>query len=172
MKKYVIAIDPGNTMSGVCIVRTDDFKPLWFDKLENKAVMTGIIEHMPEDSQGNVESCIEMVACYGMPVGREVFDTCVWIGRFFEKLRQAFGCTCKRIYREEEKTRLCHSSKANDATIKQALVDRFAYGQSNYGKGTKKEPGWFYGFKADVWSAYAVGVTYIDKGREKEAPAF
>jgi hypothetical protein len=57
---------------------------------------------------------------------------------------------------------LCHSMKANDATIKQALVDRFAYGISNHGKGSKKEPGWFYGFSKDVWAAYAVGVTYHD----------
>ncbi|KHD34036.1 hypothetical protein NL50_18035, partial [Clostridium acetobutylicum] len=79
------------------------------------------------------------------------------------------------IYRKDEKMNLCHSMKANDSTITQALVDRFAYGVRNHGKGTKKEPGWFYGFKKDIWQAYAVGVTYFDmylKGDEKDERLF
>ena len=39
---------------------------------------------------------------------------------------------------------------------------------SNYGKGTKKAPGWFYGFSGDMWQAYALGVTYIDLGDNKK----
>jgi hypothetical protein len=35
---------------------------------------------------------------------------------------------------------------------------------------TIKDQGWFYGFKADIWSAYAIGITYIDKkeGEKKD----
>jgi hypothetical protein len=102
-----------------------------------------------------------MIASYGMPVGAEVFDTCVCIGRLTERFTQLqFPVTY--IYRKDEKMNLCHSMKANDATIKQALVDRFARGEPNYGKGTKARPGWFYGFRADMLAAYAVGVTYHD----------
>ena len=104
-----------------------------------------------------------MVASYGMPVGREVFETCVWIGRFTEALKGR--CQITYIYRKDEKLTICNSPRANDATIKQALVDRFAYGQPNHGKGTKKMPGWFYGFRQDVWAAYAVAVTYHDMYR-------
>ena len=39
---------------------------------------------------------------------------------------------------------------------RQALIDRFGV------VGTKSNKGWFYGFKSDIWSAYAVGVTYHD----------
>ena len=52
--------------------------------------------------------------------------------------------------------------RANDKRIKDALVSRFAKGVQNMGKGTKKNPGWFYGFKKDLWQAYAVGITYYD----------
>lgn len=75
---------------------------------------------------------------------------------------KSFGIEPEFILRQQEKLTICHSPKANDATIKQALIDRFAPGVSNYGKGTKKDPGWFYGFRADEWSAYAVAVTYHD----------
>ena len=59
------------------------------------------------------------------------------------------------VTRKEEKLAICHSMKANDATIRQALVDRFAPGTPNHGKGNKKKPGFFYGFSADMWSAFA-----------------
>lgn len=93
-----------------------------------------------------------MIASYGMPVGKEVFETCVWIGKF----AQASNLKEKYIYRKDEKMNLCHSMKAKDSNIRQALIDRFGP------VGTKKNPGWFYGFKADIWSAYAVGITYLD----------
>jgi hypothetical protein len=51
------------------------------------------------------------------------------------------------VYRRDVKLHHCHSAKAKDANITQALIDRFAPGVPNRGKGTKAEPGWFYGFK-------------------------
>lgn len=102
-----------------------------------------------------------MIASYGMAVGKEVFDTCVWIGRFIE-LASLQAIEVEYIYRKDEKMNLCHSMKAKDSNIRQALIDRFGV------VGTKKKPGWFYGFKKDIWSAYAVGVTYLDKLKESE----
>ena len=102
-----------------------------------------------------------MIDSYGMPVGKTVFETCEWIGRFIECANEHF-MTYEYIYRKEEKINLCNSMKAKDSNIRQALIDRFGE------VGIKKNPGWFYGFKADIWAAYAVGVTYLDKIKEKE----
>lgn len=104
-----------------------------------------------------------MIAGMGMTVGQEVFDTCVWIGRFWEIALRVGDNEPTRIYRREEKLNLCGSLSAKDANIRQALVDRYAPGQPNFGKGTKKNPGFFYGFSADMWQAMAVAVTYFDK---------
>lgn len=167
-KKYILSIDPGNVASGWTLIDGDDLRPLYIGKQENElayaAMVDAYLELMERHShQIDLYVGIEMIASYGMPVGAEVFDTCVWIGELKERLRNWSARKETRfIYRKSEKIVLCHSPRANDATIKQALVDRFARGLPNYGKGTKKAPGWFYGFRADIWQAYAVGVTYAD----------
>jgi hypothetical protein len=108
---------------------------------------------------------IEMVASYGMAVGKSVFETCVMIGRLTEAAK-TIGVPVDYIYRMEEKVTICHDSKAKDSNIRQALIDRFAQHDLKNGKGTKKDPDWFYGFAADTWSAYAVGTVWFDKRAE------
>lgn len=153
----ILAIDPGNIESGYVVLNYDLSIRRKGKVLNNE--MLNIIN--AACYYKNVDVAIEMVASYGMAVGATVFDTCVWIGRFTEKASQ-WGVKVTYIYRKDEKMNLCHSMKAKDSNIVQALIDRFAPNTPNKGKGTKKEPGWFYGFKKDIWQAYAVGVTYYD----------
>ena len=159
----ILAIDPGNMKSGYVIVEHDGEeirRVLEAGKIENPAV-TDMLDRKLYASC--IDVAIEMIAGMGMTVGQEVFDTCVWIGRFWEIALRSGGYEPKRIYRREEKLDLCGSLSAKDANIRQALVDRYAPGQPNFGKGTKKNPGFFYGFSADMWAAMAVAVTYFDK---------
>ena len=152
----VLAVDPGNAESGYAVIDSDSYEPADFGKVEN-AEMRKILESGAYDI-----AVIEMVAHYGkgMPAGKTVFDTCVWIGRFVE-LAICLERKFDYIMRGEEKINLCGSARAKDANIRQALIDRFARTPS--GKGTKKAPDFFYGFAADAWQAFAVGVTWIDK---------
>lgn len=161
--KVIIGIDPGNTYSGYVIVEHDgkEIKQvLDRGKLHNNQIFDML--KSPQCKEYNL--AIEMVESYGMPVGREVFQTCVYIGRFLEvALSSGLAKDIQYIYRHEEKLNLCNTSRAKDSNIVQALVDRFAPGEKNYGKGKKESPGFFYGFAKDAWQAMAVATTYFDK---------
>lgn len=158
----IFAIDPGNIESAYCVIDSETYKPVFFDKTNNDNVMNVLNEHVFSGELSKVP--IEMIAHYGcgMPAGKSVFDTCVWIGRFIQGAETINKNITHLVYRSEEKMSICGTMRAKDSNIIQALVDRFAPNTPNRGKGTKKNPGWFYGFKADIWQAYAVGVTYLD----------
>jgi len=163
----VIAIDPGTTDSAMVVMDAETLKPEQL-YLEDNEMIRHLLYNMEFDWYDRL--VIEMVASYGMPVGREVFETCVWIGMFTEiglrKLRN--GNRPHYVYRKDEKLHICGSSKANDATIRRALIDRFADHDLKFGRGTKKNPDWFYGFRQDLWAAYAVGLTYIETKLKKD----
>jgi hypothetical protein len=143
----VIAVDPGPTESALVV---------W----DGAAVQ--MLRYAPNDEilallrtlkTSESPLAIEQIASFGMPVGVEVFETVFWSGRF----AQAFGIErVHRIKRLDVKMHLCHDSRAKDANIRQALIDRF-------GKpGTKKNPGALYGVSGDLWAALAVAVSWWD----------
>lgn len=143
----ILAIDPGSEYSAY--VELQGSKLQRFGKVPNAEMLQLVRES---------ECChcaIEMIASYGMPVGAEVFETCVWIGRFQQAWR---GQDFARVFRQTVKLQICKSPKANDASIRQALLDR--YGGKDRAVGRKATPGPLYGVTADVWSALAVGITY------------
>lgn len=97
---------------------------------------------------------IENIASYGMSVGQEVFETCIWIGRFFELFLRLTGNNPTLVFRKDIKMYHCFTTKAKDSNIRQALIDK-------YGKpGTKKAPGVTHGLSKDRWAAFA-GATYV-----------
>lgn len=154
----LMAIDPGNIESAYVIV-DKDFRIYEKGKVQNE-VLRQLIIHRPEIT----DYAIEMIASYGMAVGKEVFETCVWIGRYAECAKHVNNrAKVSYVYRAEEKQHICHSMKANDSNIRQALIDRFATHDMKNGKGTKANPDFFYGFAKDIWAAFAVAVTALER---------
>jgi hypothetical protein len=154
----ILAIDPGPEESAWLIYDSFGLRPIAQSGIEEN---DRLLSRLQEEGAGRNYSqnplVIEMIASYGMPVGKEVFETCVWIGRFIE----AWPCFCQRFYRNDIKMHLCGSVRAKDANVRQALIDRFGPGKDK-AIGTKKAPGPLYGLKKDLWSALAVAVTADD----------
>lgn len=144
----ILAIDPGTTQSG--IVAFDGERVGAAGVLENGAVLD-LIATADADLLA-----IEMVASYGMAVGKETFRTVWWSGRFAEAWQRRTGNLPTEVYRQEAKLHLCRSTRAKDANVRQALIDRFGP------VGTKKAPGFLYGVSSHAWAALAVAVTTHD----------
>ena len=168
----VVAIDPGPSISAYAVL--EDGWPVLIGIDENDRVMSDLQYVALKWSEA--ELAREMVACYGMPVGAEVFETCVWVGRFHESWKQKQPASAVHyVFRKDVKMNLCQNMRAKDPNIRQALIDRF--GGKEKGIGNKKSPGPLYGAKRDIWSAIAVAVTHIDAensngrlGAESDSP--
>lgn len=151
----ILAIDPGNVESAYVIL--DGKTIVEKGKVFNQE-MLDLVEHHGSLLSGPelVDACvIEMIASYGMAVGKDVFETVFWIGRFFQAFSRG-GRRCERIFRMAVKMHLCHSSKAKDGNIRQALIDKLG------APGTKKFPGPTFGVSADIWAALGVGITWLE----------
>jgi hypothetical protein len=144
----ILALDPGTTETAFVLYQAGPIHPiLEHDKVPNAEVL----ELLPRFSRlPGVTLAVEMIASYGMPVGREVFETCVWIGRFVQAWQPGAH---EFVYRRDVKMYLCGSNRAKDGNIRQALLDLVGP------QGTKKAPGPTYGLRGDEWAALAVAVT-------------
>lgn len=145
----VFGIDPGPEKSGWI---------LW-DALRHRTVCCGhdensdLLQIMSQWYDSRCHFACEKVVSYGMPVGADVFDTCYWIGRFWQLVsRRDFHLIPNAVVRQY----LCRSHKAKDANVRAALIER--YGPV----GTKSNPGPFYGVAGHIWSAAGVAVTYAE----------
>ena len=152
----VIAIDPGPTESAVVEYHCGSKSVIASGKYPNDKLIDMLLHH--KTCGDEAWAAIEMIASYGMPVGREVFETCVWIGRYV----QAWGSDVDLVYRKEVKMHLCGTTTAKDANIRQALIDMFGPGKEN-AIGLKKSRGPLYGISGDCWAALAVAVTWADR---------
>lgn len=163
----ILAIDPGTTQSGWCLYF--DEEPQRSGVAENHEVLRMIGRHVEDFGPVGVLA-VEMVASYGMAVGKETFRTVWWSGRY----AQAWLHDTTRdrgelleVYRAEVKTEICRSQKANDSNIRQAIIDR--YGGKEAAIGKKAAPGPLYGVKSHGWAALAVAITAAERLRRGDA---
>lgn len=167
----ILAIDPGTTESGWCIL--DDGQLIHSDVYVNADTADFNMMELVASRAGGYYTglcdvlAIEMVASYGMPVGSEVFRTVWWTGRFAESWMENGGSDPIEVYRKDVKLHLCNSPRAKDANIRQALIDR--WGGKDAAIGNAKKPGPLHGVKSHAWAALAVAVTVHDGMRRKSA---
>ena len=180
MHYRTLAIDPG-TRESAWVVLSDD-EPIRFGKTPNEELIKMI--RPSKEGIAAEKFAIEMVESQGMAVGREVFETVYWIGRFVEAWKD--DTTARRIGRKAVCGHICGSGRAKDANIRQAVIDKFggetvAIGKVKCvqckgrklvglgkkrgdcptceGSGWKHPPGPLAEITADVWSALAVAIT-------------
>lgn len=149
--RRILAIDPGTEKSAY-VALYDGTYIVAHDILDNYTMRDLIIQYKTGCHMDVL--AVEMIASYGMAVGRETFETCLWIGRFLECLKDDTAYTL--CYRRDIKLHLCGSARAKDTNVWAALTDRF-------GKpGTRKAPGLLYGIKSHERAALAVAVYVYD----------
>jgi hypothetical protein len=150
----IISIDPGCEQSAYCYF-DDGGKPATFAKVTNDQLLLGLLRWT-----GDICVC-ERIRGMGMAVGKEVFETAEWCGRFQQAwLSSGLRHEWHWITRQDVKLHLCGSARAKDANIRQVLLDRF--GGAKVAVGSKKAPGPLYKAGVDERSAIAVGLTWLD----------
>lgn len=143
----ILAIDPGSESSGY--VLAENYVLEEFGKIPNTALLDAVI------SAHYDVLAIEEITSYGMAVGKTIFDTVFWAGRYAQVAKDR-KLAYVLLSRKRVKLHICQTLRANDSLIRRKMIDRFGV------VGTKSAPGYFYGFKSDVWQAFALYVTLAD----------
>lgn len=149
------AIDPGTEQSAVVLL--EPHSPRVIGAIHpNGELLDALLG--PLTKPGHL--VIEQIQSYGMPVGREIFETVFWAGRFAQAWQsKGLKYSWSVLGRRDVKLHVCGSPRANDANIRSALMDRYGGSQSI------KKGGPLHGVKGDLWAALALAVTYQDTAK-------
>src|SRR5678816_3491394 len=102
----IMAIDPGTDESAYVIWNG---VTLW-----DAAIVPN---HVLIDRMNNIVPVYcEMIARYGMRVGREVFETCLWIGEF-RRVCKDIVTPFTQVFRREVKLHHCNAVQAKDCLL-------------------------------------------------------
>lgn len=152
MKPPILAIDPGTQQSGWAVLDSGRVKESGVSPnasvLERIRVLGGYIKaglHAP------MTLAVERFEARGMAIGDESVETVMWTGRFIQAWHHPEAVV--RVKRSAVKLHLCGTTRAKDANVRQALIDKLGP------PGTKKAPGPTHGVASHAWAALAVAVT-------------
>jgi hypothetical protein len=131
----LLAIDPGCSKSAWVLFEGE--KPCKWMKEPNEDLMQRM-KNTDFDCLDKI--VIEMISC-NMRAGREIYETCYWIGRYYE----ASEGLAARMLRVRVKAIVLGSARGNDKMVRAAMIKR-------YGK---------IKMAADEWQALALGDAYL-----------
>ncbi len=142
----VIGIDPGTRESGYVV--WDGNKILDKENTGNEDLLNGI-RNCRIAYPGNIIA-VEGMQYFGKAVGKDVFETCYFIGRVME----AASCSVKLVYRKDVKLFLTGTVKSKDKDIRATLISRLGKEVTN-------------GISSHLWSALAIAIFYYETQVEK-----
>lgn len=142
----ILAVDPGQSVSAYVMLSKNGILTHGFKKNESvkKVVETASYRLL----------AIEMIASYGMRVGKSVFETCVFIGEL-KAQAESRGLPVRLMFRKDVKKFVCGTHIAKDRDVRKAMVERYGSG------GSKSAPGETFGITQDVWQALALATTAL-----------
>ena len=147
----VIGVDPGPEESAVVVLDGEQI-------VSKENVPTrDVPAYLCSQEQGNGYELtpsiyVEDFVPYGTRLGHESMRTIKAIGAI------EYACpSVKLISRPDVKVRLCGTTKATDADIRDCLIERYGPGKAK-AVGKKSEPGPLYGITSHLWSALAVAI--------------
>lgn len=144
-----VGIDPGTEKSAYIV--TDEYEPMYSAKIPNEDLRRQLINANIVEGK-DARLIIEVPICRKW-AGREVSDTAIWTGIFLASWPDFNGAYADMVTRQSVRMHTV-GRKATDASIRKYLIDRFDQDMLS---------NWFAGFKEDIWQAYALVVTFLDK---------
>lgn len=151
----IVAIDPGEKKSGYVIVNNSQL-------IESGVFLNNrLIERLSIMSEPDILG-IEAMSSYGRRVGENVFNTCIWIGRFQQTWYDPESVHL--IKRKTVVNNITGNPKSGDSQVRRSLLR--LYEPTGGGKipevGIRKQPGPLFGISTHAWQALAVAL-YLEK---------
>lgn len=165
----IVAIDPGPEKTGVLsISKFENVGGVIFPRVDYNVHIPNIdVTALNSDFSPNV--VIEMPEPRGMPVGKDVFDTIYWAGRFTQHFK-SIHCDVYHMNPRGIKIAICGVAKAKDPSIREAILDILdpnrVYGK--YGRGKKGANGPLYGIVDHSFACMRMAIAYMLLKEEKK----